>query len=72
MEADVDPTFCAVVSLANSQCVKLGIGPEHRPDLELGELEATLMLPLDEHRLATISEKFQEELAEEKTVFAAA
>ena len=42
--AFVDPQLCAIVSLANALCVKLGLGPHQRPDLDLADLSATELL----------------------------
>ena len=70
--ADNDPAFCAIVSLANSLCVKLGIGPEKQPDLNLAGLDSAQMLQLDENRLSTISEQLLQQLEEDKTLFCSA
>jgi hypothetical protein len=67
MGAEIDPTLCAIVSLANSLCVKLGLGPELDPDLELSELDSTLMLTLSPDRISDIARVVQERLEEEKS-----
>lgn len=67
MHAEIDPTLCAIVSLANSLCIKLGIGPERDVDLDLSELEATLMLTLDAGRLERVADSVTETLREERT-----
>jgi putative nucleotidyltransferase with HDIG domain len=67
MGAEIDPTLCAVISLANSVCVKLGIGPERDPELNLVELESTLMLTLAPDRLNEIAAAVKNRLSEEKT-----
>ena len=72
MGAEIDPTLCAIVSLANSLCVKLGIGPERNPDLELENEESTLMLTLAPERLSALADSVQERLSEEKALLALA
>ncbi len=37
-QAEVDPQLCAIVSLANSMCIKLQLGLEQDPDLDLASL----------------------------------
>ena len=49
--AAADPQLCAIVSLANALCVKLGLGPRKRPDLDLAALPATEQLGLTTDRL---------------------
>ncbi len=66
MGAEIDPSLCAIVSLANSMCIKLGIGPERDPDLVLNELESALMLTLDPPRVVAIASAVGERLAQEK------
>jgi putative nucleotidyltransferase with HDIG domain len=65
----VDPTLCAIVSLANSACVKIGIGPERLPELDLTRLEATTQLKIMPDRLAHILETIESKLVEEKELF---
>ena len=72
MSAEVDPTLCAVISLANSLCVKHEIGPERMPDLELSELESTLMLPIDPFQLDQLANQILEKLDEEKQLLSVA
>jgi hypothetical protein len=55
------------VSLANSLCVKLGIGPERDPDRSLVDEESARMLSLDPARIEHVSAAVQERLAEEKS-----
>jgi putative nucleotidyltransferase with HDIG domain len=69
MGAEIDPTLCAIVSLANSLCVKLGIGPERNPDLALESLDAALMLELPAGRLEEIAATVREKVAEQASVF---
>jgi putative nucleotidyltransferase with HDIG domain len=64
--AEIDRVLCATVSLANSLCVKLGIGPERDPERALVEEMAAQMLNLDPERIERISAAVQERLAEEK------
>jgi putative nucleotidyltransferase with HDIG domain len=65
----LDPTLCAIVSLANSLCVKGGIGPERRPELDLEPLDATARLRLTPERLGLIATSVEERLAQEKALF---
>jgi HD-like signal output (HDOD) protein len=65
----VDPTLCAIVSLANGLCVKAGIGPERLPDLDLGQLEATARLNIAPEHLAPLVGQVEARLAEEKELF---
>ena len=52
--AKVDTTLCAIVSLANSICVKQGIGLESFPDMDLQTLNFTSMLSLDEEQVSDL------------------
>lgn len=65
----LDPTLCAIVSLANSLCVQTGIGPERRPEMDLGQLEATNRLQLTPERLTLIAKLVESRLVEEKELF---
>ena len=67
--ASGNPSFCAVVSLANSMCVQMEIGLEKRRSLDLMRLDATRMLELSEPQLRDIAESVQLRVREE---FAAA
>lgn len=66
--SEIDPTLCAIVSLANSLCVKLGIGLERDAEIVLADLESTLMLTLKPERLQEISTVVKTTLAEEKSL----
>ncbi len=72
MSAEVDPTLVAIISLANSLCVKNGLGPERNPELDLGDLESTLMLPIDPARLDDLAGEIVEKLDEEKKLLSVA
>jgi putative nucleotidyltransferase with HDIG domain len=67
MGSEINPSLCAIVSLADSMCIKLGIGPQRDETLDLSELDATLMLTLDPHRLDEIARTVGERLEAEKT-----
>jgi putative nucleotidyltransferase with HDIG domain len=67
--ASLDPTLCAIVGLANSLCVKIGIGPERRPELDLGQLETSTRLKLTSERLELIGKNVADRLAQEKALF---
>lgn len=66
MAAEVEPTLCAIVSLANSMCTKLGLGPERDASVDLTGLDATLMLTLSPERLDDIAEAVSARLESEK------
>lgn len=60
------PQLCAIVSLANSICVKLGIGPEKDPDLDLAQLPAARILNLEREQIDDVIDALNEDLAKEK------
>lgn len=66
LDAKIEPPLCAVVSLANSMCVKLGIGPEHDAGLELAGLDSASMLALAPGRVAEIAAAVGERLVAER------
>jgi putative nucleotidyltransferase with HDIG domain len=68
-EATIEPALCAIVSLANSLCVKLCIGPERHPDLDLMQLETTSILGLAPEKLEAIAAELPATLAKEKSLF---
>ncbi len=68
-KATLDPVLCASVSLANLICVKLGIGPERDPELDLSFVDATSMLSIDAGQLDLIFNTVEETLAIEKEMF---
>ena len=63
--AQEDELLCAIVSLANSICVKLGVGPENVPDLDLLEQDANSLLGLKEEAAFGLLEKATKELTAE-------
>ncbi len=65
--AAIDRDLCAIVSFANSVCVKLGIGPERNPGLDLGQLPAAKTLGYDEARAAEVLESVEQGLAAENS-----
>jgi HD-like signal output (HDOD) protein len=69
MASAVNQTLCAIVSLANSACLKLGIGPECMPDLDHVQLDVTARLKIAPERLALIVQTAEAKLAEEKELF---
>jgi putative nucleotidyltransferase with HDIG domain len=69
MSALVDPTLCAIVSLANSACVKLGIGPERFPKLDLSSLDVAARLNMTADRLTRLLQTVESKLVEEKELF---
>jgi HD-like signal output (HDOD) protein len=58
--AVVDPQLCAIVSLANSACVKLQLGLEQQPDLDLASLTAAGQLGASAELLDLLMERGQE------------
>jgi HD-like signal output (HDOD) protein len=68
-QATIAPALCATVSLANSMCVRAGIGPERRPDLDLASLDAAEMLRMEAPALEAVIAQVTARLAEEKAVF---
>jgi putative nucleotidyltransferase with HDIG domain len=69
LQSLLDPPLCAIVSLGNSICIKLGLGPERQSELALEGLEAVRRLKLPAERLPRIMEMLQEKLAQEKELF---
>jgi HD-like signal output (HDOD) protein len=51
-QAQTAPQLCAIVALANAVAMKLEVGPERRPDLDLGSLPAASMLSMTDDTLA--------------------
>ncbi len=68
-EAVVAPRLCALVTLANNLCLKMGIGPEKRPDLDLAAQPGFTVAGVDPALLERIAEKVEGSLQEEKAVF---
>ena len=52
MASAINQPLCAIVSLANRACLKLGRGPERMPDLDLAQLDGTARLKIAPERLA--------------------
>jgi putative nucleotidyltransferase with HDIG domain len=69
MQSLLDPAFCAIVSLGNSLCIKLGLGPERQSELALEKLEVVRRLKLPPERLPWIMEILREKLAAERELF---
>jgi HD-like signal output (HDOD) protein len=69
MQSLLDPALCAIVSLGNSLCIKLGLGPERQSDLVLEGLEVMPKLKLPPERLPRIMDILTEKLAAEKELF---
>lgn len=55
--ATLDPGLTAIINMANGICVKLEIGPERRPDLDLASLPSSDILALDRERLDALPEQ---------------
>ena len=67
--AVVNPTLSSIVSLANGLCVKLEIGPEKLPDLDLGLLAAVGCLGLDAAELEPLLADVQVRVEAEQSTF---
>ncbi|MEE8583973.1 MAG: HDOD domain-containing protein [Acidobacteriota bacterium] len=67
--ARLDPTLCALVCLANAICVRLGVGPERFPELDLSSLPCRQMLQFQNSELPAMLEEIQEKLAAEEDLF---
>ncbi len=67
--ARVDRAMCAIVQMADSVCIKLGIGPEKARDLDLTALPSFSMLPVDADLVARVEAAVPQRLAEEKELF---
>ena len=67
--AVVNPTLSSIVSLANGLCVKLEIGPEKLPELELGSLAAVGCLGLDAAELELLLADVQVRIEAEQSTF---
>ena len=63
--AKEDEVLCALVSLANNICVKLGVGPENLPDLDLLEQDANSLLVLNDEDASYLMEQAREKLTAE-------
>ena len=72
MAAKEDPLLCAIISLANDLCAKLGIGPERRSDIDLSRLDTTLRLKLDAGRLEPVAGEIVAALEREKELLSVA
>jgi putative nucleotidyltransferase with HDIG domain len=68
-DAKENPKLAAVVSLANGVCVKLGVGPEKRSDLDLAGMTASGILGLGPAELEEITARVQGILEEESRLF---
>ncbi len=62
--AEVDVRLCAIVSLSNSMCVKMGLGPERIPGLALADLEAANLLGFDEPTMDECYEEIGRKISE--------
>lgn len=67
--AVINPPLSAIVSVANALCVKLEIGPEKLPDLDLASLDAVGCLGLGTDELAPLPDEIRERIAAERGTF---
>jgi putative nucleotidyltransferase with HDIG domain len=64
--ATIDPHLCAIVSFADGLCVKEGIGPSQRPEIDLTTLTATSILGLKPASLVKTSQAVAKRFREDK------
>jgi putative nucleotidyltransferase with HDIG domain len=69
MYAEHDPACCAAVSLGSDLCLKLELGPESRPELELIDVDAAWMLGLDADSLSALASALRAKLGSDLWVF---
>jgi len=67
--ATLDPYLCAIVSFADGLCVKEGIGPSQRPDIDLCSLSATSILGMKPHSLEKTAQAVAKRFREDKRLF---
>ncbi len=68
--ATCDPSLSAIVSLANAICVKLEIGPEKRPDVDLASHAAVLQLGMSAPEVDELLPVARERVDAEQSSFA--
>ncbi len=63
--ATLDPHLCAIVSFADGLCVKEGIGPSQRPEIDLSSMTAASILGMKpgslEHTSRAVAARFKED-----------
>ncbi len=64
--ATLDPYLCAIVSFADGLCVKEGIGPSQRPEIDLSSLAATSILGMRPGSLEKTSQAIAKRFREDK------
>jgi len=67
--ATLDPYLCAIVSFADGLCVKEGIGPSQRPDIDLSSLTAASILGMKADSLERMSQAVAARFREDKRLF---
>lgn len=67
--ARTHPALTACVALANQVCLKLGIGPTKRPDIELTALPSAEHLKLDEDDISELLESVGELMSKDKELY---
>lgn len=67
--AVIDPSLCALIGLANGICIKLEIGPEKQPDLDLEAISTNSVLRLSGEYLCEVTARAQRSLAESESLF---
>jgi len=67
--ATLDPYLCAIVSFADALCVKEGIGPSQRPEIDLSSLTAASILGMKPDSLEKTSQAVANRFREDKRVF---
>jgi putative nucleotidyltransferase with HDIG domain len=69
MYAEHDPACCAAVSLGSDLCLKLELGPESRPELELVDVDSAWMLGLEADSLSALARALRDKLGTDQQVF---
>ncbi len=64
--ATLDPYLCAIVSFADGLCVKEGIGPSQRPEIDLSSLAAAAILGMKPQSLEKTSQAISKRFREDK------
>jgi putative nucleotidyltransferase with HDIG domain len=68
-EAEKNAQLCAIISLGNAMCVKRGIGPERRPDLDLEADGSADWLDLEPGEMEHLGDRLVESFEEAKSAF---
>ncbi|MFB3902958.1 MAG: HDOD domain-containing protein [Acidobacteriota bacterium] len=67
--ATLDPYLCAIVSFADGLCVREGIGPSQRPEIDMSSLAAASILGMKPASLARTTQAVATRFQEDKRLF---